>query len=306
MPKFSIIVPVYNVEDYIEKCIESIEKQTYKDYEIIIVNDGTKDKSIDKIKDKKVKIINQKNKGLSAARNKGVEYAKGDYLIFLDSDDYWKKDLLKEINKSLENNPDIVRFQIQEVGEDKKIIKKYNEQPFTNKNGEESFELISQYHFVENAWCYAIKREYYLKEKFTFKEGTIHEDFGLIPLVIIKSKIVNSISYLGYCYLQRKGSIMNNSDYQKTKKKVEDFYTHYQYLVSEIDKTNLKKEVFKSFVANSMLLKICDLNRKDYNHYLKLLRKEKVFDNLLSDTISRKIKKIIVRISPRFYYRNRV
>lgn len=306
MPKFSIIVPVYNVEKYIKKCIDNIERQTFTDYEVIVVNDGTKDNSIELIKDRNVKIINQKNKGLSAARNIGVKHAKGEYLIFLDSDDYWEEGLLEEIENSLDNDPDLVRFQIQEVDEEGNIIKKYSEIPFTNLNGEKAFEAITKYHFVENAWCYAIKKKYYLKEKYAFKEGTIHEDFGLIPLVIIKAKIVNSIPYTGYNYLQRSESIMSTNNYEKVKKKVQDFYTHYQYLLSEINKTNLNKKIFKSFVSNSMLLKICELDKNDYKSYLKKLRNDKIFDNLQTDTIPRKIKKIVVKISPRFYYRNNV
>lgn len=306
MPKFSIIVPVYNVERYIEKCIASIENQTLKDYEIIVINDGTKDSSIDCIKDRNIKLINQKNKGLSAARNTGVKHANGDYLIFLDSDDYWEQNLLKEISNSLENSPDLVRFQIREVDENNNVIMTYNEKSFKNKTGEAAFELITNYHFVENAWCYAIKREYYLKENFAFKEGTVHEDFGLIPLIIIKAKVVNSISYIGYNYLQRSGSIMSSNNYDKIKKKVNDFYTHYQFLTSEIDKTNLDKSYFKSFIANSMLKKICELNKKDYKKYLNIMRREKVFDNLLTDNLKRKLKKLIVRLSPRFYYNNKL
>lgn len=308
MPKFSIIVPVYNVEKYIEKCLDSIEAQTFTDYEVIVVNDGTKDNSIKLIEDRKVKIITQQNQGLSAARNTGVKHAKGEYLIFLDSDDYWEKDLLFELNNTLKENPncELVRFQIQEVGEDGKIIKKYPETAFSNKTGEEAFSLIVNYHFVENSWCYAIKRSYYQKEKFKFKEGTIHEDFGLTPLIIIKAQNVAAISYIGYNYLQRNGSIMNTNNYAKTKKKVEDFYNHYQYLITEIDKTNLNSEVFKSFIANSMLLKICELNKKDYEYYLKVLRKEKIFSYLQTNTLKRKIKKVLVMVSPRFYYNNKI
>lgn len=302
MPKFSLIVPVYNVENYIRKCIMSLLNQTFKDFEVIVVNDGTKDKSIDKIKDLDVTIITQKNKGLSQARNEGVKKAKGEYLIFIDSDDYVEENLLEEINKSLVNNPDLVRFQIQEVKENGEITK-YMETPFFEKSGEEAFSLISKYHFVENAWCYAIKRTYYQQEKFKFKENTVHEDFGLIPLVIIKAKVVNSIEYIGYNYLQRVGSIMNNiDDYEKILKKTNDFYNHYLYLKKEIDKTFLDSIIFKSFIANSLIIKICGLKNKDYKHYLSLLKKENVFDNLLEDTLMRKIKKIIIKINPKIYY----
>ena len=301
-PKFSIIVPVYNTEKYLKRCLDSIKSQSFKDYEVIIVNDGSTDNSSSIIGKYSYNVINQKNQGLSMARNNGVKKAKGEYLIFLDSDDYIEKDLLKEINKSLSNSPDLVRFQIKEVFDNKDYIN-YKEEPFENKTGVEAFKLITKYHFVENAWAYAIKREYYLKEKFSFKKGTYHEDYGLIPLVIIKSKVVNSIDYVGYCYYQRDGSIMNSSDYAKTKKKVKDFYNHYLYLVKEINKTKLDKSYFMSFISNSLILKITELEGKDYKEALNRLKKDKVFDNLLDDNLGRKIKKTLVKLSPKLYYR---
>ena len=235
MPKFSIIIPVYNVEKYIKKCVDSVFNQTFKDYEVIVVNDGTQDKSMEMIKEYDVTIIDQKNQGLSAARNNAVKKAKGDYIIFLDSDDYWRKDLLKEINKSLKNNPDVVRFQIQEIFEDQDGILEHKEKGFEGLNGEDAFNEICKYHYLENACCYAIKRKYFEKNKFEFKKGKIHEDFGLLPLVIIKADIVNSIEYIGYNYLQRKTSIMGNKSYEKTIKKVSDMFEHYKFLINEID-----------------------------------------------------------------------
>ena len=303
MPKFSIIIPVYNVEKYIKKCLDSIFNQTEKDYEVIVVNDGTKDNSMDIVKNYDVKIVNQKNQGLSAARNKGLEYAKGEYILFIDSDDYIEKDLLKELKKSIKNNPDIVRFQIQEVYENNDKIIKYEEESFSGLNGVEAFNIISKYHFVENAWSYIFKSSFYKENNFSFKKGTIHEDFGLIPLVIMKANVVNSISYVGYNYLQRENSIMSNKNYEKTLKKVSDFYNHYLYLISEIDKTTLDSKVYKSFCANSLLLKICELNGKDYKEYKNKVKAEKVVDNLLSDTITRKIKKNMYKISPKLTIR---
>lgn len=303
MPRFSIIMPAYNVEDYIERAVNSVLNQSEKDFELIIVNDGSTDKTkeiCDNFKDKKIKVIHKKNGGLSDARNEGVKKATGEYIIFIDSDDYWDKDLLKEISKSLDNNPDIVRFQIREVT-DKNESTDYSESEFKNKSGEEAFNLITRYHFVENAWAYAIRREYYLKEKFEFKKGAIHEDFGLTPLIIIKASIGNSISYIGYNYCIRSNSIMTNKDYEKTKKKVKDFYEHYLYLNEEIEKVKVNKTVFKSFIANSLILKICELNGKDYKEYKNKLKKDKVLDNILSDTLGRKIKKLIIKISPKMY-----
>ena len=302
MPKFSIIIPVYNVEKYLKKCLDSVFNQTYKDYEVIVVNDGTKDNSMDIVKDYDVKVINQKNQGLSAARNAGVKKATGEYLIFLDSDDYWEKDLLKELSKSLKNNPDLIRFQINEVYEDGKTIS-YPEESFTNLLGPDAFKKIVKYHFVENACIYAIKRNYDIENKFEFRKDALHEDFGLIPLIIIKSKKVNSINYLGYNYLQRQGSIMSNKNYEKTKKKVDDMYLHYNYLIEEANKLDVDTTIFKSFVANSLILKITELNHRDYKVYLNKLKQEKVFDNLLTDTTSRKIKKVLLTLSPIIYFK---
>lgn len=303
MPKFSIIIPVYNVEKYIDGCLKSVMNQSYKDYEVIVVNDGTKDNSMDIVKNYDVKVIEQKNQGLSAARNTGVKHAKGDYLIFLDSDDSWNENLLEEISKSLKNNPDVVRFQIQETYEDKDEVKPFNEQAFKGKNGVEAFETITNFHFIENAWCYAIRREYYKKNKFSFKVGTIHEDYGLTPLIIIKADKVNCIEYIGYNYLQRQGSIMSNTAYEKIQKRVGDMYDHYLYLIKEINKTKLNSKVFKSYAANSILLKLFELNKEDYKKYMKKVKEDKVIDNLLSDTFGRKIKKLIVKINPSLYYK---
>ena len=166
MPKFSIIIPVYNVENYIDGCLKSVMNQTYKDYEVIVVNDGTKDNSMDIVRKYDVNIIEQKNQGLSAARNTGVKNAKGEYLIFLDSDDSWNENLLEELDKSLKNKPDVVRFQIRETYENSDEVKDFKEQAFKGKNGVEAFNVISTYHFVENAWCYAIRKDYYEKEEF--------------------------------------------------------------------------------------------------------------------------------------------
>lgn len=303
MIKFSIIMPGYNVENYIERAVNSVLNQSENDFELIIVNDGSTDNTkeiCNNFKDKRIKVIHKKNGGLSDARNEGVKKATGKYIIFVDSDDYWDKDLLKEITKSLDNNPDVVRFQIREVT-DKNETTDYKENPFRNKSGEEAFALITKYHFVENAWAYAIKKDYYLKEKFEFKKGTIHEDYGLTPLIIIKASKVNSISYIGYNYCIRSNSLMTNNDYEKVKKKVKDFYNHYLFLMKEIEKVNVNKTIFKSFIANSAILKICELKGKDYKEYKNKLKEDKVIDNILSDTLSRKIKKIIIRISPRLY-----
>ena len=301
MPKFSIIVPVYNLEKYIGKCLDSIFKQTYKDFEVIVVNDGSKDKSLDIIKKYDVVLIDQENKGVSESRNVAIKKAKGDYLVFVDGDDTIEEELLEKINDSLEDNPDVVRYQLREVFDDNQVD--YEETPFDTTTGEDAFSKIVNYHIVEAIAIYAIKRSYYEKEKFTFEKNMLHEDFRLIPLVIMKANKVKSIPYIGYNYYQRSGSTMHSENYEKVKRKVDYFLNHYVYLIKEINKTNLDSTIFKSYISNCLINKIVELNNEDYKEYKKILKEEKVYDNLLTDTFPRKIKKLVVKISPRLYYK---
>ena len=132
MPKVSIIVPVYNVEKYIEKCLESLVNQTLEDIEIIVVNDGTKDNSKEKILQyiekypQKIVYLEKENGGLSDARNYGLPVAKGEYIAFLDSDDYIEKNMYEEMyKKAKEENSDMVEcdFLWEYLNSEKKVIK---------------------------------------------------------------------------------------------------------------------------------------------------------------------------------------
>ena len=298
MPEFSIVVPIYNVEGYLKKCLDSILNQTFVDYEIILVNDGSTDKSLSIIKEymskyPDIKLINQENKGLSEARNAGLKEARGNYVLFVDSDDFIDKDLLLNLNDSIINNPDLVRFQLRVVS-DKTID--INEEVFDSLNGHDAFKKIIKYRFVENAWAYLYSRKYLIDNGFLFKPNMYHEDYGLIPLAIIKASIVNSISYIGYNYVQRSNSIMSDSNYMKTRKKAFDVLSQY------LDIANKDSDpYYRSFLANSVILKLKDLNKEDYKKYLSEIKKYKVFDNILSDTLPRKIKKILLKISPKLY-----
>ena len=304
--KFSIIVPVYNVEKYIKKCIDSILNQTYKNYEIIIINDGSTDNSSKIInnykKNKKIKIITQKNKGLSAARNKGIKLATGDYILFIDSDDYIDENLLLILNKKI-TNEDLIRFQLCKVDENNNIIKEYPEQEFTKLNGVEAFNRIVNYNYIELAVCYCYKREIFIKHNYLFKENTYHEDFGLIPIIIINSNKVSSINYIGYNYLQRKNSIMNKDNYNKELKKTYDVLEHYKFLKEESKILKKDSPVFNSYIANSLILKIVDLKKVDYKLLKKELKKLDVYKNLLNNTFNRKTKKLLLKISPKLYYK---
>lgn len=295
-------MPVWNVEKYIKDSLESIKNQTEKDYEVIVIDDGTEDQSIEIAKQYDVKIIHQKNQGQSAARNRGIKEAKGDYLIFVDSDDTIEKDLLKKIKESLTDDPDVVRFQVRTTYPEKDSVD-YPEEGFDTCRGDKAFEKLCKYRFVEAVCLYAVKREFYQREHFLFKEGMLHEDFRLIPLLIMKAEKVKSISYIGYNYLQRENSTMNSTSYEKTKKKADDFLKHYLYLMEESNKLEGDTKIFQSYIANSLISKATELKGKDYQEYRKVLKQENVYNYILTDTLPRKIKKVILKLSPKLYYK---
>lgn len=224
-PLFSIIVPAYNVEQYISECIESVLAQDMSDYELIIVDDGSTDRTgeiCDNFQKKIAQSINKKNAlpvlkvihrphmGVSGARNTCVAAASGEYLLFLDGDDYFENNALSVIQKALEPNLDLLRFQAQEVFEDGEVVR-HPESGFAITDGTKAFAKISRYHYIENDWLYAYRREFFLNSHFEYAQGCIAEDFGLTPLIIISAGSVKSIPDICYNYRQRHGGIMSTT-----------------------------------------------------------------------------------------------
>ena len=212
MPKVSVIIPVYNVENYIEKCLNSVLNQTLKEIEIIIVNDGSKDSSKQKIEkylekhENKIIYLEKENGGLSDARNYGIGYAKGEYIAFLDSDDYIEPTMYEEMyKKAKEENSDMVECDFlweypRKVKEDVGII-------YNNKK-----EMLAKARVV--AWNKLIKRQILLDTKIEFPKGLRYEDveffYKLIPYL-------GKISFVKKCfvhYVQRENSIANTQNYR--------------------------------------------------------------------------------------------
>ena len=204
--KFSIIIPVYNVKEYISICIYSILNQDYQNYEIIVVNDGSTDASeqiICKINNNKIKIINKENGGLASARNEGIKYATGDYIWFVDGDDYIERDSLKILSKYIEEKEyDIISF---------RYFKDYNEYKILQSDNIDT-EDEKQYPLVNTSACTKIfRREFYTNNRFSFTNGKIYEDLSLIPFIMCKTESVKFIEEPLYNYVYRNNSIMNIS-----------------------------------------------------------------------------------------------
>lgn len=307
--KFSLVVPVYNVEKYIEKCLSSILNQSYSNYEVIIVNDGTKDNSqliIDKFtqRDSRFKSYIKDNGGLSDARNFGVSKAEGDYLLFIDSDDYIEKDLLKLLNNIILDNhadTDIVRYNLNVVDENYNLISKNNDiRLFGNKKNN-----ILKNKFVEPAWLYAYKTEFFKSNQFQFPKGKIHEDFYLTLLILDKAKNVDILNYNGYNYVQRENSIMSNKDYTKIKKRVKDFIEH-----NEFHRKNIKNKYILSYSNKSLLFKVRELKGNDFKNEIgKItlhisdfkLKPLSIKDFIYNIYLKKNYKKVIEKKNKEFY-----
>lgn len=308
MIKYSFIVPVYNTEKYLKKCLDSLVNQTYKDFEIIVVNDGSTDKSSNIIskyqkKYKNIIVIDKENEGLSMARNRGVQKSSGKYIIFVDSDDYVSNKLLEEVDKKIDDS-DILRFQIATEDEEYTKINEYHEEVFESMCGYDAFKYLSSYHFVEPAWCYVIRKSYYIENKFSFKNGVYHEDFGLIPYVIYKARKVKSIDFIGYYYIQRNGSIMNNNDYKKTVKKAFDMLEQYKTMrlfAKNINRKNNLDDYFLSYISNSVIVKARELKKDEKKVYINELKKLNVFDGVLVNTRIRRFKKYLMKHNLNLY-----
>ena len=211
----SVIIPVYNVENYIKDCLTSVLNQTFEDIEVIIINDGSTDKSKDIVeqyvlKDSRIKLFDQNNMGLSAARNNGIEKSSGEYLFFVDSDDMLEENILEELYKIITNyKADIASVYCAHFTNDKKPV--YS----ISKKNEclDPVDAITRL-FSENSTLFAAWGKLYTRNLFThirFREGIIYEDVEIMPrLFEISNCVVISYSCL-YGYRHRDNSITTTS-----------------------------------------------------------------------------------------------
>lgn len=212
----SVIVPVYNVEKYLNKCINSILNQTFKDFELIIIDDGSSDKSgliCDEYekKDKRIKVIHQENKGLSAARNIGIDLAIGDYITFIDSDDYIDENYLCIFYSVIsKNNADIVMGGNIIVNEDittsDSLNKKYSFEIIEKR--ETYKKMMNNETITFSAWAKLYKSN--LIKKIKYPIGKYYEDVYVINDIIECADKIIFTNYNGYYYLKRDDSIINS------------------------------------------------------------------------------------------------
>jgi len=309
--KVSVIVPVYNVEKYLDKCLNSLVKQTLKDMEIIIVNDGSTDKSQEIIdnyakKYKNVISIVKENGGVSEARNLGLKKARGEYIGFLDSDDWVSKDMYKKMyQKAKSGNFDVVACDTQAIYP---AEKRYISSNIKNDNVSNKELMIDAYAVI---WNKIYKRE--IINEIEFKKGmNFCEDVEFLYMVYSKIKTIGVVKGSLHNYLQREGSLTyvydkklyqlidamddvikfykENDLYKEYKQELEYTYVRYLYatFVKRIAKTKNKKEFNR---AVNIVIEKVKKEFPDYkkNYYLKGLKSKnlylKKFNKLLAKLV---------------------
>ena len=209
MIKLSIIIPVYNVEEYLSECLDSILGQKYKDLEIILIDNNSTDDSLKLAKTYKkkhpklIKVLKCETWGAAAARNLGVKKAKGKYIWFIDSDDYIEKGAIKKLIDTAEkNNSDIVTIAVRRVYEDGKtnILTAVN----TKKPDWKKRYIMYGFPPFQNLY----KRDFWVKN-LEFPEGMIHEDMAILSAAVLYTNNVSCVDKVLYNYRQRKNSVLH-------------------------------------------------------------------------------------------------
>lgn len=236
MPKYSFMIPVYNKAEYLQKYFNRIQNQTFSDYEIVVIDDCSKNDNsyqyllgLAKV-DKKIRLFrNEQNMGLGTTRNELLKKARGEYVIFVDPDDYIEEQLLEKIDEALQENPDldIVRFQNvseamtqrQSEIENKKNPYRFCCEPTDVISGEEALLrwMLGINKRNTMPWTYCIKRCLYTNVE--YPETNILEDFAVTHYLIAKAKRIKAIPFVGYHYLQYDDSLTKN--YSSPEKELE-------------------------------------------------------------------------------------
>lgn len=231
MAKVSIIVPVYNSADYLVKCLNSLIEQTFNDIEIIMVNDGSTDDSVNIIKkfmesDNRIKLLNKENGGIGSARNLGMKASSSPYLMFVDADDYVDETIVEKLIENLEsNNSDVSICDLYKKTKNKKWL--FHNLEFFCDDDVTNFMLSHP-----GPVCRLYKRELFQENNIFFLEGFINEDLGTIPLLGIYIGKVSYIKEALYYYTIHENSTTMQTVYSK---KMEDIFEVLNYLRNEFD-----------------------------------------------------------------------
>lgn len=314
----SVIVPIYKVENYLPKCVESIRNQTYHNLEIILVDDGSPDhcgELCDKYasEDKRIKVIHKKNGGLSDARNAGIDIAKGAYIGFVDGDDYVHPQMYEFLHKGIKDkNAQISICKYQNVKEDEFVSLhcKNNVKWITLANDQEKFEYsLGEFTTVcfTVAWNKLYKAELFKEIRYPY--GKIHEDeFTTYKTIELADRIVYTEEAL-YYYVQRQGSIMDNGFDKRSLYRL-DAYQDRLVLYQQTNRYQWYEKIL--YLYRLFLLQWTELlikTNKDNLVWLKPYKKyynQQVLKNVWKLPVGKKkIGYLYYALFPKLYYQNR-
>ena len=298
--KVSFVVPAYNTSKTISKTLDSIINQeaTTIEYEIIVVNDGSPD-DLDNVIEKyknKIKYFKKENGGLSDARNYGVKKAQGEYIVFVDSDDYISTTLLKDIEEYINSDIDLIKWNPVIVDANNNVLKNDKVNGFKQTTGEEGFNTLwSTDPLFVCVWNYAIKRDILID----FPKGKYHEDFAIMPLIILNAKSMVITEKSEYYYVQTDNSIMRGNDNEKQRKRIEDILLHFDNLIAQTEKMNIDKKTKENmgiFGANALLVIIPDLDDDNREFFKNELKKRKISKYIKARNTKQLLKKVLISI----------
>lgn len=305
-PILSVIVPVYNVEKFLPKCVDSILNQTYKDFELILVNDGSTDhcpiicEEYAK-KDARIKVAHKENGGLSDARNTGINIAQGKYISFIDGDDFIiEKAYEILIGEAERNNLDIIIGNAMNFYSEEEQKLKMKKRSFPNEimSGTEFLKKSYKERAMVHCVVASIYKSKLIKEnKLFFKKGIYHEDNLWTPQIFLKAKRVMYYDLDFYMHVQREGSITKLDD--KTKNGIDLINICYELAETYGNiQDNETKKILNDILISSYLRAVCigKLTRKKYK---KLINKKFLLGKALR--LKNKIKSAIFMVSPMLY-----
>lgn len=287
MYNISIVLPVYNVEDYLRECLDSILLQSYTNFELLCINDGSNDSSLDilleyKNRDKRVKIITQENKGLSIARNVGIRNATGEYICFVDSDDTLVPEALCVLNDAIERNQcQIITYENNVIYENSELLKKENKDAYyyvSNdysqvEKGRKLFsKKIMNNDYVESAWLMLINRDWLMNQKIEFEPGALFEDSVFSLECYFRCDSMKHIKKKLYNYRVRQNSIMTQKftykhAYYRLWQIKECFRIYYSYTENDDEKIAVAKYALQ-----------CATSARDVYDKINLVDKQKVLE----------------------------
>lgn len=283
----SVIVPIYMVEKYLNKCVDSIINQTYKNLEIILVDDGSKDNCGNiceeyKKKDERIIVIHKQNGGLSSARNVGIEKSNGNFITFIDSDDYISKDYIEYLYNGLKKyNLDIIITNLKKVYGKNNDTKQVNIDKADDINIIDSLTALEYLIYQKKIDCSAtgklFKRE--IIKDIRFPEGKIYEDMGTIYKFIMEAKNIGYTNTKKYYYLQREDSILGEKFSEKNLDIFDILNDMNDYIIEKYP--HLENAMKSRLIsANFYILRIID--KYEYkNDYIKLKQNIKKYRNIV-------------------------